>query len=345
MVDCKSFTKMVPMAWNQIVQQPHKSLILEEVPQDELHLCAPTVCGYSFASKKWGRFLTDKFTEIKWHENAFDHLVLSAEKKSLVESLVLADREATISDVISSKFGGFIVILYGKPGTGKTLTAEAAAERAKKPLYVLSAAELGTKSAALEHTLRNVLETCKMWDAILLIDEAEVYLEARSLGQLDRNAMVSAFLRVLEYHQQVIFLTTNHITRLDTAFKSRVSVAIKYPDLDHSAQEEIWTRFLKMAGVKICESETRCEGEASLTKAQLAELAGANMNGRYYILIRILSNVRQIKNAIRTAQATAAVKREFLNYALLKDIIDTVRDFSEFEEAGELKSTEESSSS
>src|SRR5436190_7319363 len=100
MVDCKSYTKMVPLAWDQIVQQPHKSLILDEVPQEELHLCAPTVCGYSFASKKWGRLVADKFVEIKWHENAFDHLVLSTEKKSLVESLVRADRKGTISDVI-----------------------------------------------------------------------------------------------------------------------------------------------------------------------------------------------------------------------------------------------------
>lgn len=283
-MDCKSYTKMVPMAWDQIVQQPHKSLVLDNVPQDELHLCPPTVCGYSFASKKWGRLVADKFSEINWHENAFQHLVLAPEKKSLIEGLVLAHRDGVISDVISSKFGGFIVILHGKPGTGKTLTAEAAAERAKKPLFVLSAVELGGQSNELEQNLRNALEICKMWNAILLIDEAEVYLEARSVGQLERNAMVSTFLRILEYHQQVVFLTTNHVTRLDTAFKSRVSVAIKYPDLDQSAKEEIWARFLRMAGVKICESETRFEGETSFTKAQVAKLAETDMNGRYYSL-------------------------------------------------------------
>ena len=67
----------------------------------------------------------------------------------------------------------------------------------------------------------------------MLIDESEVYLhEARSIRNVERNAMVSAFLRVLEYLQEAVFLTTNHITRLDAAFKSKVSIPIKYPDVD-----------------------------------------------------------------------------------------------------------------
>ena len=270
------------MAWNQVVEQPHDTLILDAVPSEEVHLCAPTVCGYSFASKKWGRLVADKFTEIHWHKDAFDHLVLSTDKKLLIESVVFADRTATISDVISSKSGGFIVILHGKPGTGKTLTAEAAAERAQKPLMVLSASELGGQPTEVEHNLRNVLEICKSWDAILLIDEAEVYLEARSIGNIERNAMVSAFLRVLEYHQQVIFLTTNHIARLDAAFKSRVSIAIKFPDLDQKTQEEIWERFLIMAGVEIqCNNGIQSKQKPSIAKDQLTQLAGRKMNGRY----------------------------------------------------------------
>jgi hypothetical protein len=281
MVDCKSYTKVVPQAWCQLIKQPHHSLILKEVPEDEYHLCAPTVCGYSFTAKKWGRLVADYFTPICWYQEAFDHLVLSQEKKSLVQSIVFADRSAIISDVISAKAGGFVVILHGEPGTGKTLTAEAAAEKAKKPLLVLSAGELGGKPAEVEDTLRDTLEVCKVWDAILLINEAEVYLEARTLGDVERNGMVSAFLRVLEYHQQVIFLTTNHIDRLDAAFKSRVSVAIKYPNLDQGARREIWTRFLKLSGVQVCENDQGAEGTPSITKGELVLLAERNINGRY----------------------------------------------------------------
>jgi SpoVK/Ycf46/Vps4 family AAA+-type ATPase len=271
---------MVPLAWDQVIAQPHRTLILDEVPPDEVHLCAPTVCGYSFTAKKWGRLVADKFTPLTWHKDAFDHLVLAAEKKSLIESIVFADRSVPISDVISNKGGGFVVILHGKPGTGRTLTAEAAAERAEKPLMVVSAGELGGKPHEAEQSLRNIFDICKIWDAILLIDEAEVYLEARSLGNLERNGMVSAFLRVLEYHQQVVFLTTNHIDRLDPAFKSRVSVEIKFPNLDQVTQEEIWARFLKMAGVEICLNATKPQGKQAFTKDEITLLASRKLNGR-----------------------------------------------------------------
>lgn len=280
MVDAISFNKMVPDASQQL-SQPETKHRLDEVPEMEVHYCAPTVLGYSFASKRWGRLLVENFSEIIWDTNAFMHLVLSEQKKSLINGLVFADRTEMIADVVACKGGGSIVLLHGKPGTGKTLTAEAAAERAKKPLLVISGAELGQGAPELEKHLENLLEIASDWDAILLIDEAEVYLEARTPGTVDRNAMVSVFLRLLEYHQQVIFLTSNHVSRLDDAFRSRISVAIQYPDLGRTAQVEIWSRFLKMAGVAIVDDGELVKGSASITKLEIEKLAEKNMNGRY----------------------------------------------------------------
>ena len=333
MVDILSFRKMVPTHWSQL-SQPHPTHQLEGIPDTEVHLCAPTVLGYSFVCKKWGRFDADKFSEIVWNTNAFDHLVLAEEKKLLIKSLVYADRAAMITDVVSGKAGGSIVILHGKPGTGKTLTAEAAAEKGKRPLMVVAAAELASRASDLEDYLGNILEICEAWSAVLLIDEAEVYLEARAMGDVRRNAMVSVFLRLLEYHQQVIFLTTNHIGRIDSAFKSRISVAIKYPELDKGARGTIWTRFLKMAGVKILDN---ANGEPqSITKAELGELVGKKMNGRF---VAILANLisREIKNAVRTAQTRAALKKEPLNYALLTRVMEMATDFGDFEGTSERK--------
>jgi len=280
MIDCQAGIKYGNVGTYSINLQPHRRLHLEDVDEDELHLCSPTVLGYSFVTKTWGRFTADRFCDIRWDTRAFDHLVLSQDKKNLIKSLVLADRSKIISDVIANKAGGFIVILHGKPGTGKTLTAEAAAELVHKPLMILSATELGWSPEAVEVNMRRILEMCKAWDAIILIDEAEVYLEARSLGNAPRNGMVSAFLRVLEYHQQVIFLTTNHITRLDAAFKSRVSVALKYPDLDKKTRQEIWDRFLGMAGVKVGAHLAGADKEGFVDNEQLHKLADRNLNGR-----------------------------------------------------------------
>jgi len=94
MVDCKSYTKMLPQAWCEVIFEPDPTLVLKDVPEDELHLCAPTVCGYSFTAKKWGRFVADQLKPIQWEKEAFGHLVLSEEKKSLVQSIVFANRSA-----------------------------------------------------------------------------------------------------------------------------------------------------------------------------------------------------------------------------------------------------------
>jgi AAA+ superfamily predicted ATPase len=83
------------------------------------------------------------------------------------------------------------MLLGGEPGTGKTLTAESVAEAMKCPLYSLGAGELGTDSDAVEKSLRRVLDLCAKWHAVLLVDECDVFLEERSVSDLERNKLVS----------------------------------------------------------------------------------------------------------------------------------------------------------
>ena len=140
---------------------------------------------------------------MQWDDSAFDALVLGQKQKKLIHSLVLqhAKKENGFDDVIKGKGRGLVGLLSGTPGCGKTLTAEAVAEVTHKPLYALSAGELGITPTSLEATLDKVLELAQMWDAVLLLDEAEVFLTQRNISDLKRNALVSIFLRRLEYYQ------------------------------------------------------------------------------------------------------------------------------------------------
>lgn len=76
---------------------------------------------------------------------------------------------------------------------------------------MVSAGELGTDSRFLEHELQKILDICHTWGAILLLDEADVFLEKRNMQDIHRNALVSIFLRQLEYFQGILFLTTNRV--------------------------------------------------------------------------------------------------------------------------------------
>ena len=66
------------------------------------------------------------------------------------------------------------------------------AEKSRVPLYILSASDLGTSPEKVEAGLTKALECCQLWDAILLLDEADVFLEARDCNSLDRNELVSS---------------------------------------------------------------------------------------------------------------------------------------------------------
>lgn len=147
---------------------------------------------------------------------------IEAADKGKVEPVT--DSKGTIKDVVSGKGGGLVVVLHGRPGVGKTLTAEAVADLLRAPLYSVTAGELGMTAEQLEKKLRDVLDTVETWGAVLLIDEADVFLEQRSLNDVARNAMVSVFLRALEYHSGVLFLTTNRVHTVDPAFQSRFSL-------------------------------------------------------------------------------------------------------------------------
>lgn len=140
---------------------------------------------------------------MNWNDAAFDALVLGQKQKKLIHSLVLQHAKSgnDFDDIIKGKGRGLIGLLSGTPGCGKTLTAEAVAEVTHKPLYVLSAGELGITPTTLERTLDKVFELAQMWDAVLLLDEAEVFITQRNFSDLERNALVSIFLRRLEYYQ------------------------------------------------------------------------------------------------------------------------------------------------
>lgn len=118
----------------------------------------------------------------------------------------------------------------GRPGVGKTLTAEGIADHLKRPLYMVSAGELGTDSAVLEKRLTNILDISFTWNAVLLIDEADVFLERRSVHDMHRNSLVSIFLRVLEYFQGILFLTTNRVETFDEVSSPNRRIICSYTE-------------------------------------------------------------------------------------------------------------------
>eukprot|EP01120_Amphizonella_sp_Union-15-10_P007490 TRINITY_DN2533_c0_g1_i1.p1 TRINITY_DN2533_c0_g1~~TRINITY_DN2533_c0_g1_i1.p1 ORF type:complete len:654 (+),score=165.41 TRINITY_DN2533_c0_g1_i1:92-2053(+) len=277
MVDGISFSRFNPN-YRSFATSPSSSSCLSHIPDELLFMTWPTIGGFSFTAKQWGEVIVENLTPITYDDTAFDKLVFPPEKKRVIKSLVENVTNEYFADVITGKGAGCIFLLHGSPGTGKTLTAEAIAELLHRPLYSVSVGELGTNTVELEDKLRAILELAGIWTAVILIDEADIFLEKRSENDIMRNAMVGIFLRLLEYHQGVLFLTTNRVRVFDEAFHSRISVALKYEDLDISAREKVWDHLLDSANIK----GLNCK-----------ELAKYPLNGR------------QIRTTIRLAQSLA----------------------------------------
>lgn len=152
-------------------------------------LLSPIVRGYCLTSKQWTEFKVDNISEVAWNDKAFDMLVLPPPRKRLLKALVEEQKKHKIEtdDVVRGKGQGLILFLCGPPGTGKTLTAESIADCLRLPLYALSASQLGEDLDDIEEGLNRILRLAGIWDAVLLLDEADVFLERRSDEPNSRN--------------------------------------------------------------------------------------------------------------------------------------------------------------
>ena len=148
--------------------------------------------------------------------NIIDQLVMKTESnKTLLKAICKryrdpeANDKAFFADIVEGKGEGQVILLHGPPGTGKTLTAgmvapfpflllrsnkvlECVAESTKRPLLAITAADLGHEPALLEKSLLTFFRDANDWGAIVLLDEADVYLERRSTQDLTRNSIVSS---------------------------------------------------------------------------------------------------------------------------------------------------------
>jgi hypothetical protein len=118
---------------------------------------------------------------------------------------------------------------------------------------------------------------------------------------------VSVFLRLLEYFEGIMFLTTNRVTHFDAAFKSRIHLAIKYPALSQDSQRQLWNTFITNDGQRSM--------PLWLDDAFLDNLTSKMLDGR------------QIRNIARIAMALAAAEGTELQPEYILNSLQAIQDF------------------
>ncbi|KAI1172279.1 hypothetical protein F4777DRAFT_582133 [Nemania sp. FL0916] len=250
------------------------------------------VFGFIMRSRKWAKLDLASLGPTR-RENTFDLLVLPPGHRRMVESLVtqhFLDRETASDeidevDIVRGKGKGLILLLHGAPGVGKTTTA----------------GDLGSRADVVESHLETNFALASRWGCILLIDEADVFLEARQTENFERNSLVAVFLRALEYYTGILFLTTNRVGTFDEAFTSRVHISLYYPPLSQAPTLAVFKVNLTRIKDRFEKKKERGEADLEIDELSINEFIlnyyAQNMEARW--------NGRQIRNACQTALALA----------------------------------------
>ncbi|KAF2843761.1 P-loop containing nucleoside triphosphate hydrolase protein, partial [Patellaria atrata CBS 101060] len=206
-------------------------------------LCSRIVYGYVLKERQWRILDVAGVSVPTFNPGIMDSLVMDENKKDVIKAICHEfTRSETnfTADFVPGKGQGRIFLLHGKPGVGKTLTAECVAENTRRPLLSITAGDIGTTGDRVEANLSRYFKWAEDWKAILLMDEADIYLEERSKRELERNSVVSVFLRALEYYSGILFITTNRVGTFDEAFQSRIHISIHYKGFDEKQRRQVW---------------------------------------------------------------------------------------------------------
>lgn len=185
-------------------------------------------------------------------------------------------------------------------------------------------------SAAFEKELKKVLQYATIWQAVVLLDEADVFLEARKdSANPDRNALVAGklptllpssyhgrtsklkflvFLRELEYFGGIVFLTTNRVASFDVAMKSRIHLSLSYTPPEIEVRRRIWLH---------------CLGNVPVTAREI------DVDSTVGFLVKAKLNGREIANAVNTARTLARFDGAPLKLSHIETVLEVRQSFDE----------------
>ncbi len=160
----------------------------------------------------------------------------------------------------------------------------------------MTCGNIGTNAAILEEQLPKILLRAANWGALLLIDDADVFLQQRDTEFLEHNALVSNFLQHLDRSDALVFLAISYEVKHDPGLESRMHCMLHLPGLNFHEQKNIWLNLIESIGLG--RGDLYClrgfiDNKEPDGLEQLAGGAHSNMNGR------------QIQHCLRAALALA----------------------------------------
>lgn len=185
----------------------------------------------------------------KWSLN--DVYIDDISKKQILAALTISKNKDKLFiewGLESSFKTGRPIILnfFGKPGTGKSIAAEAMADYLNKEVCWVNYSQLESKYVGqTPKNIEKVFEIASKKDAVVIFDEADSFLGKRitnvnQSADYGVNITRSVMLLELEKFDGIVIFTTNLLSNYDDAFKRRILASIEFKIPDEDGREAIW---------------------------------------------------------------------------------------------------------
>ena len=180
----------------------------------------------------------------------FERLQLS---QSTIDEIDTAIKRIELEREVFGEWGLYAIMpnpicalnFYGEPGTGKSLAADAVANRLNKKIIHASYADIESKyHGEGPKNVQAIFKAAQEQDAILFIDEADSLLSKRLTNVTQGseqaiNSMRSQILICLEKFHGIVIFASNLIVNYDRAFASRL-ISVKFELPNAKMRENIW---------------------------------------------------------------------------------------------------------
>lgn len=283
----------------------------------------------------------------KW---TFDDIIMSDDMKNRIfKSLaIIKNRELIFSQWGFEKVDKAtksILCFYGPAGTGKTKTAEAIGSYLNKNIIHSSYAEIESQYVGVgAKNLHAIFEQAEEQDAILFFDEADSFLSNRlekteSSSDKHYNRMSNELFQLLEEFNGCVIFSTNLLTDVDEAFKSRIIDSIKFELPDSNQRIELIKYMIpssfplnKLSDDEYTELSQISEGFSGRDIRKSVLLALSNASTKFVDGSKKVFEYEDIKYGFTTVNESKKQMQGFLNDKESIDSIDDVIKKQEFNE-------------
>lgn len=208
-----------------------------------------------------------------------DEIILNPETKEEIKDIIAfcQNQKELIQKFELEKFlkgrASVGINLYGSPGTGKSITAEAIAKSLGRKMIEVNYSDI--QSEKWGGTLKRLSALFKQAEesgTVIFMDEADGLMSKRGSGANSEvaNQIKSHLLTLIERSNVFIIYATNLFENMDRAFFRRILFHVNYPMPEHDELVKLWKFHLGSNNLPKVEEEFSYEEIAKKSENLLA---------------------------------------------------------------------------